>query len=131
MSNQSPVIEPDVVTAAVEILKIVADPAAMQARLASLSEASAAAKRSIDEAAQAQVALVTARAEHERTLAVLTNRQTSEHEARLKEITVREAKLASGQRDLETELQRISARERQIELRASDLSNRMGHRGVA
>lgn len=66
---------------------------------------------------------------HKAGLDELSAGQQAEHSARLQEITRRGAALAERERALEAERQRVEARERWVEQRAADLSNRL--RGAA
>jgi chromosome segregation ATPase len=83
----------------------------------------------IDTANRKKGELAEERQAHEKALADLTAKQVAEHEARIKEISVRESALAVAQREVQAERQRVAARERDVERRAADLGNRL--RGVA
>jgi hypothetical protein len=133
---------PDVLAAAFEILRLASSDDATQARLKALSEASAAARQSSEDADRRLVALTEALHEHERELAILTERQAAEQAERLKELAAaagkteldrqdrlrsferRESTLAADQASLAKEWERVKAFERYIEVRASDLSAR-------
>jgi chromosome segregation ATPase len=70
-------------------------------------------------------ALVAAEAAHTKKLADLTAQQVVEQSARADKLSRREAALVAERRELEAEWERVSGRERAIEMRAADLSNRL------
>jgi len=116
--------------AVLTLLRMINDPAAMESKLRSLSEASAAARRVIDQAAKDRAELEARRTAHEAELAELTKRAADEHERQRERIKRAAAKVEAAAAEFEKEKARVTERERYVEARAADLSARLGHRGL-
>lgn len=86
MTQQSPLVDPVVAAAAIELLRLATDPIATKARLGELSAASAEARDLIDKAVAEQAALVTAQAEHKIKLDAISCQHKAEVEARRAEL---------------------------------------------
>jgi hypothetical protein len=94
------------IAAAFELLKLVNDPKALRAALEQFADKSAEALPVIDAANTARGLLAEAQAEHQRTLDALTAQQVREHEARLKTVATREAKVANALHQLQADRER-------------------------
>jgi hypothetical protein len=94
-----------------------------------LAQATAKHDAAADRAAKAEAALVEAAAGHEQRLAELSAAQVSQHQKRKDEIARGKAALEGERAELQAERQRVIERERWVEHRAADLTNRL--RGAA
>jgi hypothetical protein len=108
MSEQSPVIDPNVLAAAVEVLRLVNDPTAMADRLAQLAAASKEAASRIAAADAAFDRLLQAQVERENTLKGTTAQQQAEHAARLKYLITRESEFDTRERRLAADRVRVA-----------------------